>query len=76
METVLTWPFESNLESVVKKRLESMLQMEIENDGDMLELGEVSPIEIHIVHPETSSRKLRGLDWQSAEAPTSGTTHE
>ena len=74
VETVLTWPFETNVDSTVRERLESMIQMDIENDDSMMALGELSPVEILLTHSNTSERRLRWMT-ESAEGPGSGIAH-
>lgn len=68
IETVVTWPVETVVDPTVTERMESMIQMEIENDGTMLMLGELSPAKVLLTYPNVSERRLG--QW-----PVSGTIH-
>lgn len=51
--------------------LGSLIQMEIENDGFFLDLGDVSPVDINVERPLNTLPDERHLQ-QVADAPTSG----
>lgn len=72
VQTLLQMPYVQNeSEGNWMDHLASLIQMEIENDGSFLDIGDVSPVDIKAERSAGALSEKRQLQ-QVADAPTSG----